>query len=568
MKERITLTEFGGLDERQTFSQDLSRSPDMRNFRVTSARTLKKRDGIAVAFSAPDTVTGLWCGYLAGKQYLLYTAGGVLYAVDRDSEIPTAVGGVSAGRHVLFAFAGKVYIKNAAGYYAFDGERVEEVEGYIPLVAIGCSPDGAGSNFEDVNMLTSKRRARFSCDGEAKTFTLPEKGLAGLVSVTLNGTEKLLPYAVDLEAGTVTLDAPPPEGLNNLEITYDKGTHRREVILKAHGVMLFGGDTDGHVFLWGNEDYPAYRFHSELADGQPSAEYFPENHYTVIGSSPITDIISQYDRQLIFTKERAYYSYCQLQTGVDGHLQASFPVFNLNGEKGSLLSGCGCIMNNEPVTLCADGLNRWQSTAVENEKNAVCFSAPVGKTLGRVLATGDLDHLRLYNHRAAGELYLICGETALIYNYSLGVWYAYDNFAADFLGEFEGKLYFSRGEKILYVDPDAAYDGDGLITAYWESPCTALQRDGRRKRLTEVELTLRAAGAPILDAAYGEELEHGVVLTPRHEGEGLIDLHFRTGALRSARTRLRMQEQDFAQNEIVSMTLIYGRKGRYERKGL
>ncbi|MBO7157079.1 MAG: hypothetical protein J6W31_00590, partial [Clostridia bacterium] len=86
--------------------------------------------------------------------------------------------------------------------------------------------------------------------------------------------------------------------------------------------------------------------------GQPSAEYFPENNYTVIGSYPITDIISQYDRQLIFTKERAYYSYCQLRTDVEGHLYSSFPVFNLNGEKGSLLPFGGCIMNNEPVTVC------------------------------------------------------------------------------------------------------------------------------------------------------------------------------------------------------------------------
>lgn len=568
MKERMTVTEFFGLDERQVFSRDLSRSPDMRNFKVTENRTLQKRGGIAAAFTAPKEIDGFWCGYLNGTEYLLYPAGGTLYAVTRDSETPRAVGSVGEGKHTMFSFAGRVYMKNAAGYYRFDGTGVEEVEGYIPLVAIGCAPDGGGSNFEDVNMLTSKRRVRFSCDGEAKTFTLPEQELAGIVSITMNGVAYPLPYNADLTAGTVTLDTPPVQGFDNLEIIYDKGSDRREVILKADGVMLFGGDTDGHVFLWGNPDYPAYRFHSELADGQPSAEYFPENNYTIIGSSPITDIISQYDRQLIFTKERAYYSYCQLLTGVDGHLYASFPVYNLNGEKGSLLSGAGCIMNNEPVTLCADGLNYWQSTAVENEKNAVCFSAPVGKTLRRVLASGDLDHLRLYNHRAAGELYLICGEVALIYNYKLGVWYAYDNFEAEHLGEFGGNLYFTRGNRVLYLDPDAAYDEDGIIKAYWESPKTPLQSDGKRKRLSEMALELHTAGEPILDVIYGEDMEHGVVLNPKHEGEGLLDLHFRTGALRCSRLGIRFQEQDYAHNEVISMTLVYGRKGRYERNGI
>ncbi len=162
MKERMTVTEFYGLDERQVFSRDLSRSPDMRNFKVTENRTLQKRPGISTAFTAPDTVTGLWSGYLNGKQYLLYTAAGVLYMVEGDSEITVPVGNVCEGRHSMFSFAGKVYIKNETGYYSFDGKTVKTVEGYVPLVAIGCSPQGGGSHFEDVNMLTSKRRVRFS----------------------------------------------------------------------------------------------------------------------------------------------------------------------------------------------------------------------------------------------------------------------------------------------------------------------------------------------------------------------------------------------------------------------
>lgn len=568
MKERITLSAFGGLDEGQVYSTDLSRSPDMRNFRVTANRTLKKRPGISVAFTAPQTVTGLWSGFLNGRKYLLYTAGGILYAVTPETETPVSMGAVGQGKHAMFQFAGKVYIKNENGYYRFDGSRVEEVEGYIPLVAIGCSPDGGGSPFEDVNMLTSKRRVRFSCDGESQTYVLPEQNLTAVTAVTYHGEPCPLAYTPDLAAGKITFEQPVSKGLNNLEITYDTGKDRRDVILKAFGVMLFGGDTDGHVFLWGNEAYPAYRFHSELADGQPSAEYFPENNYTVIGSSPITDIISQYDRQLIFTKERAYYSYCRLQTDVEGHLYSSFPVYNLNGEKGSLLPFAGCIMNNEPVTLCADGLNCWRSTAVENEKNAVCFSSPVEKSLKRVLATGDYTDVRLYNCRFAGELYLICGEEAFIYNYALGVWYAYDGFRGDLLTEYEGKLYFSQGERILFLDPDASRDADGEFCAYWETPCTPLRGDGRQKRLREISLELYAAGAPLMDVLYGEELEHGVILAPAHEEAGLLDLHIRTGAQRSSRTKLYLQEQDDAQTELISVTMVYGRKGRYERKGV
>ena len=91
MKERMTVTEFSGLDERLMFSRDLSRASDMRNFKVTENRTLQKRGGIAVAFTAPQEIDGLWCGYLNGAEYLLYIAGGILYAVKRDTDAPVEI---------------------------------------------------------------------------------------------------------------------------------------------------------------------------------------------------------------------------------------------------------------------------------------------------------------------------------------------------------------------------------------------------------------------------------------------------------------------------------------------
>ena len=141
MKERMTVTEFFGLDERQVFSRDLSRSPDMRNFKVTENRTLQKRGGIAAAFTAPQEIDGFWCGYLNGSEYLLYVAGGTLYAVTRDSETPTAVGSVGEGKHTMFSFAGRVYMKNAAGYYRFDGTGVEEFWSYVEEIIMKDTED-------------------------------------------------------------------------------------------------------------------------------------------------------------------------------------------------------------------------------------------------------------------------------------------------------------------------------------------------------------------------------------------------------------------------------------------
>ncbi len=570
MTYTATVNGFGGLDERRVFSDDAAFSPHMRNFRVTENGTLQKRHGLTALITAEQAITGLWSGFLGGVRYLLFIAGGVLYRVDSENGLPVEMGEVGEGESALFQFGDLLYIKNANRYSRFDGEQVTEVEGYAPLIAIGCTPEGVGDSFEDINLLSSRRRVRFSCDGRATTFRLPEKQLASILSVTLDGAVYTGSVSADLTAGTVTLETAPAEGINNLEILYDTGEDRREVILEASGVMLFGGDTDGHVFLWGNDTYPAYRFHSELASGVPSAEYFPENNYTIIGGSRITDIISQYDRQLIFTKERAYYSYCQLQTDTQGNVYASFPVYNLNGEKGSVLANMGCIMHNQPVTLCADGLNKWESTAVENEKNAVCFSGPIGETVRSLLAGGDFRGVRLFNLRATGELFFVIGDEAFVFHYPTGVWYAYDNFRAEYMTEHEGRLYLVRDNCILFLDPSSAYDEEGVIRAVWESPYTSLGISGAKKRLTEVSVGIKTAGTPVLDitckTAGGEQTE--TRLSPACHWEAVLHLSFRPALPPDAMTKICITEQDYAQNELLSIGFAFGRKGRYGRKGI
>ncbi len=561
---------FGGIDERCTFADGLALSPYMRNFRVTENRTLQKRYGITTLIPAGETVTGLWSGYLGGARLFLYTAGGKLYSVEQETGISVELGDVGEGRNTLFAFGRAVYIKNAAKYSRYDGETLSEVQGYTPLVAIGCDASGAGEPFEDVNMLSSKRRVLYSADGTSGTYMLPENNIRSVVSVRKDGGTDVS-FTADLQEGSILLQSPVDKGINNLEVVYDTGTSRADVILGAAGVMLFGGDTDGHVFLWGNPEYPAYRFHSELADGQPSAEYFPENNYTVIGDSEITDIISQYDRQLIFAKDRAFYSYRELQTDAAGNVYASFPVYNLNGEKGNLLKNMGCIMNNEPVTLCADGLNKWTSTTVENEKNAVCFSGAIGKSMRHLLASGDLSSVRLFNLRATGELFLIAGETAYIYNYRVGAWYAYDNFAADCMTECDGVLYFSRGSNILFLDETSNFDNEGMVKARWESPFVPFG-GGRRSKVTELDFSVRAGGTPSFVWSYqtdrDEPLAGITAVSPQNFENRLFDLHVRPPVPTSAYLKLKLEENDYASCELLSLQVTAVGKGTYGRKGL
>lgn len=572
MSTMMVLDEFYGLDERKKTGDDLRFSPSMRNYRVTEDHTLQKRYGRSPVIPTSGTVTGLWSGYLGSKRWFLYTVNGKLYSLDPEQYESIELGDIGSGENTLFEFGGKVYIKNENLFSSFDGMTLQVVTGYVPLVAIGCTPGGTGTPFEDTNLLTGKKRVKYSTDGIAYVFYLPERGLASVDDVKYDGISCPSGWTADLVNGIVTFDTPVTAGIDRLEICYDTGHDRKEVIYKASGVMRFGGDTDGHLFLWGNPDYPAYRFHSELADGQPSAEYFPENNYTVIGDTRITDIIAQYDRQLIFTKDRAYYSYCELREDTLGNTFASFPVFNLNGEKGSLLENAGCIMENEPVTFCEDGLNKWASTTVENEKNAVCFSHPVGDTMKEWISSGRFSEMVLFNLRTDGELYFVLDGTALIYNYRLKVWYAYDNFPAEKMCEYGGKLFFTNENGIEFLDPESGYDPGGKFTAYFDSPLTGLGIRGRRKKLTEMGFTLRAAATPSLVVSYTDEEGDEFPVTTgisHYCGDGkTVSLTFRPPLFRTAKVKFRVSENDYAYLEICELHISAVQKGKYGRTGL
>lgn len=574
-------TKFLGLDERKTFANDLSYAADMMNYRVTENHTLKKRDGQRMVYNATSEITGMWSGYLGSKRHFLYISGGVLYRMADDLQRSTAVGTVGTGECTMFEFRQRVYIKSETTYCYYDGGALYPVNGYVPLVVIGCTPEGKGETFEDINMLSPYRRVEFICDGKSATFRLPEKNIQAITRLLLDGTECALGIvSQNLAKGTFTLESNPQEDAV-LQVTYRVGSDRRDVVLKAKGVMLFGGDTDGHVFLWGNPDTPNVRYHSELADGQPSAEYFPENNYTIIGDSEITDIVSQYDRQLIFTKDRAYYSYCELQTDVLGNVYASFPVYNLNGEKGSLLKNAGCIVNNEPITLCADGLNRWTSTTVENERNAVCFSGPVQNTMRKLLARGEFDSMYLFNLRPTGELFLFySGTGVLVYQYRIGAWYAYTDVRVKYPVEYEGNLYYASFSQIRCLDPSAADDVGEPITAYWESPFISTGSvEGNRVRLTRVDFTLRAERELRLRVNFGgEHLPDGMILPWRTLqkdcGKGYVwSGSFRPGGPGgmpvASRLKLRIDQMDGSTNcEISELRMLATKKGRYNRNGI
>ena len=456
---------FIGLDLRKKLSDGIQSCTDIVNFRVLDSGSLEKRPPIIDKFRFASDIDGIWSGMLFGKETVAVVAAGKLYRIDPSIESGDIrlIGNACYGKCRIFEFNGSLYIKSRDYYGKYDGNTISPVEGYIPCVAISCTPSGEGEPFEQLNLLSDMRRQLFSSDGESLVYTLAEEDIDSVECITVNGL--LYAHRFTLDNGrNVSFEVPPESGLNNVEITYKKAmpVSDRNRIMQCTDVMLFGGNSDGRAFLWGNEDLPNYRFHSDLANGVPSVEYFPVNAFTVIGNSKINCIVQQYDKQLIFTKNEAYYSYSELRDDGLGNLTASFPVFSLNGSKGCIPRMSGCVIDNRPVTLCDDGLNTWESTSVANERNAICFSAPINEILNDISGE-EKESLKIFDFQSYRELYCIIGDRAYIFNYGNGAWYCFDGFEGSIYSVCGSKLYFSNGSHLNIF-------GNG--TSSYESKCS------------------------------------------------------------------------------------------------
>ncbi len=469
-KTTVKCEKFLGFDDG---AKDMAHAIVAEDFCVNENGTLVKRPGLKAFISSQSGITAAGAFTIGQQRLITYVSNGHLYIYDTDTDIMQSVGSVGSGSASLFAFNGNIYVLTGSGYYRWNGVSLRSVEGYAPIIAISVSPDGGGTPYESVNMLTPKRREQFTPDGVSTTFKLAEKNIHDVYEIKDRGEAvDISHYTCDLNAGTVTFDTPPEAVPNGIEVTYSVNTSQRSEFLKLKHLMLFGSNADERVFLWGNPDDPCKRYHSELADGVPSAEYFPVTAYTLVGTSPITDIIQQYDKQLIFTSDEAYYSVCEMKTSASGQLYASFPVFPLNPSKGNLLYGTGCTMNGLPVTLCRDGINVWESTDIETEKNAVCISYPIADMI-KASHTGSGGDAKMASDISGSRLFFAYGNKLYVFSPRLKVWYIWNGITVAGMLEAFGRFYINDGDTLYELDETIRN-----ASATYQTPYSSLGFDG------------------------------------------------------------------------------------------
>lgn len=405
----------------------------------------------------------------------------------------------------FFFFDSKIYIQNGTKYYKWTGTgSIAEVTGYVPIIAIATPPAGGGTAYEGVNLLTVEKRQWFSGDAIATVYQCAETDLTSVdyVKNLITGANYVLTtdYTVNLTNGTVTFVLAPADLANNVEIKWTKGTGNRSSIEKCRGEITYNGANDTRVFMWGNSDYQNRRFHSGLADinntgfAVPSAEYFPATNYYDIGSneSAITDIVKQYDRQIIFTDGgKAYYSY--YDTSV------TFPIYPLNDSIGNLAFGQARLILNNPFTVYK-GIYQWSATSVRDERNAVYMSNRVHPSMDLV----DLSQAITVDYEKNGEYLVSVGSTIWVYNYRLDAWYKFllINTPSCFI-DIDGVLYFgtTQGQIMKFDDELRSFNGTNIV-AELHMGFTDAGAPNRTKYLELSHIALKAESHVELDVYW------------------------------------------------------------------
>ena len=443
---------------------------------------------VSASANTTDTVVrGLWSGFVAGQEVLCAACNGCLWQLALSDDgvwSKTACGVVDTDEDVfMFGFDEKLYLLNGSQYKVWDGTALTNVGGYRPLVAISVPPAGGGTSLEQVNKLCGARRARFSPDGSASDFTLPEQNILSVDYVRSTATgQDIAGWDADLASGVVTIAPAPAEGTNSVEIGWSVSSDTAGEIRAMRLAELYNGAQDTRVYVYG--DGTNRCFYSGIDyDGIPRADYFPDLNVAHIGdaNTPLTAMIRHYDRLLAFKTDSAWaLSYAEL-TLADGTVTAGFCVSPVNRSVGCVAPGQAVLVENRPRTLDARSVVEWLATESMSgdERNAQRISQRVDETI----RTFDLATAKTYYDRYAHEYYVIGSDgTALVHGIDADAWYVYTNFAARCLINYRDELYFGTADGYLRHFSTQYYSDVGeAVDAYWESGSMSFDADFRRK---------------------------------------------------------------------------------------
>lgn len=449
---------------------DPSRSPFMPNMMPNQGGTLQKRPGWRALWQIEGPVNCLFRGYLNNQQIYLAHGGTKLYTWS-DTAAPVIIKeGINNHKSSMFVMNGKIWILTGGEYLYFDGAvcgHVGEIA-YVPTTSIARTPDGTVQTvFEQVNLLSPKRKNTFIGDGVAKDYYLDFAGLdTTAVTATINGVPKTegADFTVNRILGVVSFNTPPPApavaGQSNVEITAQRTvTGYVQRITNSDKAALYGSGAPNTVFVYGNPNYKNRDYYSWIGD----PAYMPDLNYTIVGGEG--------NRIMGYVRIGEYLGIVKEDNEQDATIYLRSPETGADGivfyRQKQGIAGVGAIspegfanLGDEPLFLSRQGVYAITSNAVTAERIVQNRSYFVDAKLTReeeLDSAAAVSWNGFYMVASGGRCYLLSGrnkfyppDRPMVYEC-----YHWENFPARCFLEQGGALYFGTNEgKICKLNTD------------------------------------------------------------------------------------------------------------------
>lgn len=482
------MTEFLGLWLESTGDTQIpwGASGDMTNFIVTKLKKLKKTDGYVKLFDKINGVTfrEIWHGRVLGTLKTIFVAGGKAYDLNLLTGVYTEIGTLTDGITTIFGFDDKAYFINGSEYKVWDGTTFGNVTPYTPVTFVGQTPNRSTSTpLEPINLLSGSKTEKYIADGTSTQYFVAEQNITSFGTVLVNGVSTSI--TADLTLGKATFATAPVNGAL-VEITYTKGTGSPNEVYENKYATIYGANNDTRVFLYGRTGVNRNKItYSGLANGVPTATYFPANSFMKIGSdnTSVKDMVVNNTRFIVYKDERAYVGYNSVDETTG---EAQFPVDALDYMITAPFAQVR-VCNNTPISI-GNSLRRMVSTVIRDEKSAPKISERIQSDLDSV----DLSNAITCDYEFKQWYIISVGQDVWIYDYEIDI-YSRLQLAHTPVKwiEIDRKLYFATSDGTIMRFDDSVRTFDGTkIDAHWEMNFSSFGQSWIQKRIKEAWISL------------------------------------------------------------------------------
>lgn len=496
-KNVLSIDTFLGVDyTNNPVSVDTRKSPNGQNMIRDVPGKVRKSMGYEKIADFTDRINGVH--FIRGDEKHIVHAGTNLYYTDYSEETEAIYTQANDERSMAWQFGDKLYIADGKSLLVFDGESIAPVSASakIPLFTIAKSPNGGGTQYENLNLLQPAFEESFLGTANATQYHLsfgdldstPVKAQKLNSGGTWINLSENTDFTVDRSAGIVTFtNAPgvsPVSGEDNVKIrAYRTVSGYADRINKCRFGTLFGvnGAAD-RLFLSGNPDFINYDWFS----GQNDPTYFEDTSYSVLGTehSAIVGYSIVNNRLATHKDDMEDGRNVVIREGNLVDNKPAFPVVNTLQGEGAIATHTFSYLLTEPLFLTKLGIYAITPQDITGERYAQSRSFFVNEKLTKetglenAVAATYKDMYWLFVNNVA---YILDGlqyasvkdspystrQYICFYrtNVPARVAFVYDN--ALWFGSSEGAIYR------FYTDPEstASYNDDGHpIHAIWETP--------------------------------------------------------------------------------------------------